>query len=72
MKKNIHPSYHKIKVVMTNGESFETRSTYGKDGAVIRLDVDPSMHPAWTGVYRTIDSGGQLSRFRKRFQDLKL
>ena len=30
MKKNIHPKYHKIKVVMTDGTEFETRSTWGK------------------------------------------
>ena len=32
MKKNIHPNYHKIKVVMTDGSDFETMSTWGKDG----------------------------------------
>ncbi|MGA0057505.1 MAG: 50S ribosomal protein L31, partial [Pelagibacteraceae bacterium] len=30
MKKEIHPNYHKIKVVMTDGTEFETRSTWGK------------------------------------------
>ena len=30
MKKNIHPNYHKIKVVMTDGTEFETRSTWVK------------------------------------------
>ena len=28
--KKIHPDYHKIKVVMTDGTEFETRSTWGK------------------------------------------
>ena len=28
MKKNIHPKYHKIKVEMTDGTHFETKSTY--------------------------------------------
>lgn len=72
MKKDIHPDYHEITVVLTNGESFTTRSTYGKPGDVIKLDVDPTVHPAWTGVHRTLDSGGQLSRFQKRFKDLKM
>ena len=31
MKKNIHPDYHKIKVVMTDGSEFETKSTWGKE-----------------------------------------
>ena len=30
MKKNIHPNYHKIKVEMTDGTQFETKSTWGK------------------------------------------
>ena len=32
MKKKIHPNYHKIKVVMTDGSNFETMSTWGKEG----------------------------------------
>ena len=32
MKKKIHPNYHKIKVVMTDGSKFETMSTWGKEG----------------------------------------
>ncbi len=30
MKKDIHPDYHFITVQMTDGTSFQTRSTYGK------------------------------------------
>ena len=41
MKDKIHPDYHKITVVMTDGTSFETRSTWGKEGASMRLDIDP-------------------------------
>lgn len=37
MKKDAgHPDYHKITVVMTNGNEYETYSTYGSEGA--RLD----------------------------------
>ena len=67
MKSNIHPDYHKITVVMTDGTTFETRSTMGKEGDTVRLDIDPSSHPAWTGVYRLIETGGQLSKFNKKF-----
>lgn len=68
MKQDIHPGYHTIKVVMTDGTEFETRSTYGKDGDVLRLDIDPISHPAWTGVHRLVDSGGQLAKFKNRFK----
>ncbi len=67
MKPDIHPDYHEITVVMTDGTEFTTRSTYGKPGDVLRLDIDPKSHPAWTGVHRLMDTGGQLAKFKKRF-----
>ncbi len=70
MKADIHPKYHEITVQMTDGTEFKTRSTYGSEGDVLRLDIDPKTHPAWTGVHRLIDSGGQLAKFNKRFQGL--
>jgi large subunit ribosomal protein L31 len=69
MKEGIHPDYHDITVVMTDGSSYQTRSTYGKAGDTLRLEIDPKSHPAWTGgQQRLVDSGGQLARFNKRFQ----
>jgi large subunit ribosomal protein L31 len=67
MKEKTHPDYHKITVVMTDGSSFETKSTWGKEGATMRLDIDPKTHPAWTGVRQTIDRGGRVQRFKDRF-----
>ena len=40
MKKDIHPNYHKIKVEMTDGTQFETRSTWGTEGEVLKLEID--------------------------------
>lgn len=70
MKAKIHPDYHEITVIMTDGSEFKTRSTYGKPGDTLRLDIDPKTHPAWTGVQRLVDSGGQVAKFNKRFQGL--
>ena len=67
MKEKTHPDYHKITVVMTDGTSFETRSTWGKEGAQMRLDIDPKTHPAWTGVRQSVDRGGRVQRFKDRF-----
>lgn len=72
MKKDIHPDYHEITIEMTDGTSYKTRSTYGEPGAVLKLDIDPTSHPAWTGVHRLIDTGGQLAKFNKRFEGLGL
>ena len=54
MKKDIHPDYHEITVQMTDGSSFTTQSTWGKPGDLMKLDIDPKSHPAWTGVHRRI------------------
>ena len=71
MKADIHPSYHTIKVVMTDGTEFTTRSTYGASGDTLNLDIDPKTHPAWTGgSQQLLDRGGRLSRFNKQFGNL--
>ncbi len=71
MKKDIHPEYHMIKVVMTDGTEYETRSTWGKEGDTLQLDIDPSTHPAWTGGQQSLmDRGGRVSKFKQRYQGL--
>ena len=49
MKADTHPKYHTINVKMTDGTVVEMRSTWGKEGDQLALDIDPSVHPAWTG-----------------------
>ena len=41
MKKNLHPNYHNIKVEMTDGSQFETKSTWGAEGDILKLEIDP-------------------------------
>jgi large subunit ribosomal protein L31 len=73
MKTGAHPDYHMIKVQMTDGTVFEIRSTWGKEGDTLQLEIDPTAHPAWTGGSgRTLDTGGQVARFNKRFGGLTL
>jgi large subunit ribosomal protein L31 len=68
MKSEGHPDYHTITVVLTDGTSYQTRSTYGKEGATLNLDIDPRTHPAWTGGNQTLlDRGGRVSRFNAKF-----
>ena len=68
MKTGLHPNYHMIKVVMTDGTEFMTRSTLGREGDTLNLDIDPNTHPAWTGgPQQLMDRGGRLSRFNSRF-----
>jgi len=71
MKKDTHPDYHEITVVMTDGTTFQTKSTYGAEGDKLTLDVDPRTHPAWTGGSQTLlDRGGRVSRFKKKYDGL--
>ena len=68
MKANVHPNYHEITVVMTDGTEYKTRSTYGKEGSVLRLDVDPLTHPAWLGgMSGKVVEKGQLDKFESRY-----
>ncbi|HYJ43418.1 MAG: 50S ribosomal protein L31 [Tardiphaga sp.] len=73
MKPDLHPGYHTISVKMTDGSEFTTRSTWGKKGDVLHLDIDPKSHPAWTGGnQQLLDRGGRLSRFEKKFAGLNI
>ncbi len=71
MKKDIHPDYHNIDVKMTDGTVVQMRSTYGAAGDTLTLDVDPSVHPAWTGGNQhLLDTGGRVSKFKKKYEGL--
>ena len=73
MKKKIHPDYHEIEVEMTDGSVFKTRSTWGKQGDKLKLEVDSKSHPAWTGGgVKIVDSEGQLARFKRKYQGITL
>ncbi len=65
-KQGIHPDYHTINIVMTDGTKYQTRSTYGKEGDTITLDVDPKTHPAWVGGVH-MRKTGRLESFNQRF-----
>ena len=66
MKKGIHPYYHTVEIVMTDGSSFKTRSCYKADKMV--LDIDSKSHPFFTGKQVLVDTAGRVDRFKKRFE----
>eukprot|EP00903_Cladosiphon_okamuranus_P020960 g19252.t1 len=71
MKKDTHPEYHVIDVKMTDGTVIQMRSTWGKEGDQLSLDIDPSVHPAWTGgSSRLLDAGGRVSKFKNKYAGL--
>ena len=71
MKKDIHPGYHVIDVKMTDGTIVQMRSTYGAEGETLTLEIDPTAHPAWTGGgTKLMDTGGRVSKFKKKYEGL--
>lgn len=71
MKQDIHPDYHMITVKMTDGTTYQTRSTYGAEGDTLTLDIDPTAHPAWTGgSAKLMDADGRVSKFKKKYDGL--
>jgi len=65
-----HPKQHKVTIVMTDGSKIEVLTTKGKEGDVIRLDVDPRNHPAWQEKANNfINSNDErVAKFRKKFE----
>ncbi len=64
MKPDIHPAYEKIRVTCSCGESFETRSTAGRD---LHIDVCSSCHPFFTGKQKIVDTAGRVDKFRQKY-----
>lgn len=54
---------------MTNGKTYKTRSTYGEEGSVMTLEVDPISHPAWTGSGSSVlnEKAGRVAAFNQKF-----
>ena len=57
---------------MTDGTQFETKSTWGSENEVLKLEIDPKSHAAWTGGKQKILDKGRLvnliknSKFRSK------
>ena len=63
MKADIHPAYADIAVTCSCGNSFQTRSTVGKD---LVIEVCSQCHPFYTGKQKMLDTGGRVDRFRRK------
>lgn len=71
MKTDTHPDYHMINVKMTDGTVYQMKSTWGAEGDQLALDIDPTVHPAWTGGGgRLLDTGGRVSKFKSKYAGL--
>lgn len=68
MKADIHPELRDVKIIMTDGSEFMTRSTMKADS--LRLDIDPKSHPAWTGATGKVRETGRLAKFKDKYAGL--
>jgi large subunit ribosomal protein L31 len=64
MKTGIHPKYDVIKVTCACGNSFETRSTLGKD---LHVEICSACHPFYTGKQKIVDTAGRVGRFKQKY-----
>ncbi len=63
MKKGIHPEYMECTVTCTCGHVFKVLSTKPE----LRIEVCDQCHPFYTGKERTIEKGGKVDKFKKKY-----
>ncbi|MEO8673784.1 MAG: type B 50S ribosomal protein L31 [Tahibacter sp.] len=82
MKADIHPKYHPVVFQdVTTDFSFLTRSTLsskekvkwedGQEYPLIKIDISSASHPFYTGKHKTIDVGGRVDKFNRRYSAKK-
>jgi large subunit ribosomal protein L31 len=81
MKKDTHPSYHKVLFVdSASGHRFICGSTLQPEGReifegieypVCYLSISSTSHPLFTGSSKLVDSEGRVQKFKKRFERKK-
>ena len=72
MKKGIHPQYDTVKVIKTNGETFEVKSCLAAKVKEYHLEVSAEEHPAWSKKNRfTGASIGNMRKFEKQYPGLE-
>lgn len=64
MKADIHPAYADVNVTCSCGNTFQTRSTAGKD---LTIEVCSQCHPFYTGKQKLLDTAGRVDKFRQKY-----
>jgi large subunit ribosomal protein L31 len=78
MKADIHPKYGPVVFQDVSSDfAFLTRSTIsrreeikwedGNEYPLVKLEVSSASHPFYTGKQKSLDVGGRVDRFRKRY-----
>ena len=64
MKENLHPEYKEVQVRCACGNTFTAGST--KDE--ISVEICSKCHPFFTGQAKTMEKGGRIECFNKKFK----
>ena len=66
---------YRITVLARNLERLKNRSWYSQvkiyEGDVLKLEIDPKSHSAWTGGKQKLLDKGRVSKFNKKFQNFR-
>jgi large subunit ribosomal protein L31 len=64
-----HPEQHEISFVMSNKQEIKIRTTWGKEGDVLKADIDPFNHPAWQDGNKSFvnPNDDNMNKFIKKF-----
>jgi large subunit ribosomal protein L31 len=63
MKAGLHPELHDTLVKCTCGEKFTIKTTVPE----IHIEICSKCHPFYTGSRRSLDRGGMVERFNKKY-----
>lgn len=66
MKNETHPNYKTVTVVCACGETFLTGTTKTTSDTM-RVDICSKCHPFYTGKQKSVDTGGRVDKFNKRY-----
>ena len=65
MKAELHPTYEDVAVTCSCGNTFQTKSTVGKEA--LSLDICSACHPFYTGKQRITDTAGRVEKYRQKY-----
>ena len=67
MKANIHPPYHRAKVICACGNTF----TVGSAKERLEVEICSACHPFYTGGSKIVDTAGRVEKFKARLAKKK-
>ena len=78
MKADIHPKYNPVVFHDQSSDfKFLTQSTMtskdkvtwedGKEYPLVKIEISSHSHPFYTGKQKTMDTGGRVDKFRRRY-----